>query len=193
MTLAIALTSSTPLPAIPAIEALVLSAKSGQPEALDSLLRAIEQRLYLFCCRVLADSHQAEDATQESLFLICRHISSYREGTNFWAWAHKISLRQCQTLRRKHRPAEALPSTHPAITPAPERAQQFQHVLSALTALSEKERSALVLTEIEGYTSNEAARILHCLPMTVRSRASAARRKVREALSNHYPELREQA
>jgi len=193
MTLAIALTSSTPLPAIPAIEALILSAKTGSRDALESLLRAIEQRIYLFCCRVLADSHQAEDATQETLFLICRHISSYREGSNFWAWAHTISLRQCQTLRRRQHATEPLPETHPASTPEPERTQQFQHVLAALTALSEKERTALVLTEIEGYTSNEAARLLMCLPMTVRSRASAARRKVRQALSNHYPELRDQA
>ena len=57
--------------------------------------------------------------------------------------------------------------------------------------LSEKERQALVLTEIEGFTSVEAARVLGTLAITVRVRAGQARKKLRRALSHYYPELRE--
>jgi RNA polymerase sigma factor (sigma-70 family) len=63
--------------------------------------------------------------------------------------------------------------------------------MQAMKSLTPRERDALVLTDIEGYSSKEAGRILGCLPMAVRTRASAARKKVRERLSRIYPELQE--
>ena len=63
--------------------------------------------------------------------------------------------------------------------------------MEAMEAHSEKERAAVVLIDIEGFTSAEAARILGCLSITARTRAAQARKKVRRALSRYYPELRE--
>jgi RNA polymerase sigma-70 factor (ECF subfamily) len=59
------------------------------------------------------------------------------------------------------------------------RSQQRTLVLKALSSLSEKERAALVLRDLEGLATEEVARILGSTPTTVRSQISSARVKIR--------------
>jgi RNA polymerase sigma-70 factor, ECF subfamily len=52
-------------------------------------------------------------------------------------------------------------------------------VAQALATLSEKERAALVLRDLEGLSTQQVAEILGSSPTTVRSQISTARAKLR--------------
>jgi RNA polymerase sigma factor (sigma-70 family) len=54
-------------------------------------------------------------------------------------------------------------------------------VVRALAALTVRQRAALVLTELLGYGSEEAATMLRVKPVTVRVLASQARAQIRRA------------
>ena len=58
-------------------------------------------------------------------------------------------------------------------------AQQFALLRRALQSLPVKERAALVLRDLEGFSTEEVARMLGSRPVTVRSQVSSARAKIK--------------
>ncbi len=175
------------------LAALVSAARGGERAALEALLEAIERRVFALAYRLVGDPAAAEDVSQEALLKICQRLGQYRGGSNFWAWVCRVVINQAHDYRRAAGARRAVPLFE---MPAPEgyhpaREEQLRRVMEALVLLTEKERTALVLTDMEGFTSVEAARVLHCFPITVRTRAAQGRKKVRRALSRYYPELRE--
>ncbi len=174
------------------LEILLAAARTGNRDALEDFLRQIERRVYVFAFRMVGNAVLAEDVAQEALWKICRNLNRYRSGTNLWGWIYRIVLNQAHDLRRRDRretPIEGAEFAAPADDW--DRRQQFQRVLEALDLLTGKERAALVLLDMEGLTSAEAARAMGCLRITARSRAAQARRKIRKLLCQYYPELRE--
>ncbi len=174
------------------LEGLIAAARAGDRDAMEALLEAIERRVFGFAYRLTGNRAAAEDVSQEVFLKICRPLDQYRGGSSFLAWVYRITVRQAHDWRRSAGPATAeLPEglAGPVLDAA--REEQLRRVEEAMRLLSEKERQALVLTEIEGFTSVETARVLGSLAITVRVRAAQARKKLRRALSQYYPELRE--
>ncbi len=170
---------------------LVSAARAGDRLALEALLESIERRVYLLAYRLIGEPASAEDVAQDVLWKICGRLDQYA-GSNFWGWVYRIVVNQVHDHRRAAGPAPAeLLGLAAPVDYHPARQEQWRRVMEAMRVLTEKERAALVLTEIEGFSSREAARVLGCLPITVRVRAAHARQKVRRALSRYYPELRE--
>lgn len=180
--------------ALEGLERLLVSASAGDRAALEAFLQGIERRVYTLAWRLLGDPTAAEDVTQETLLKICRNLDRYRPGTNLWGWIFRITVNQAHDYRSAAGPSgRALVAAGSETAPPYDAArnEQWQLVLEALKNLSEKERAALVLTELEGYTSQEAAHILGCLAITVRTRAAHARKNLRRELSRYYPEISE--
>jgi RNA polymerase sigma-70 factor (ECF subfamily) len=172
------------------LSGLVAAARAGDRASLDTLLETIERRVYGFAWRLTGNPSAAEDVAQEALFKVCRKLDQYRGGS-FLGWVYRIVVRQAADWRRSAGPAALELAEEPVPGLDAERAEQLRRLTEAMRVLSEKERQALVLLQIEGFTALEAARVLGCLAITVRVRASQARKKLRRALSRWYPELRE--
>lgn len=174
------------------LERLVAAARAGDRDAMEALLETIERRVFGFAYRLTGNRAAAEDVAQEVFLKICRRLDQYRGEASFLGWVYRITVRQAHDWRRSAGPATV---ELPAVMAGPgldaAREEQLRRVEEAMGVLSEKERQALVLTEIEGFTSVEAARVLGTLAITVRVRAGQARKKLRRALSHYYPELRE--
>lgn len=177
-------------PAVSDLEKLLAAARQGDRTALEDFLQRIETRVYSFAWRLVGDPSSAEDVTQETLLKICRSLARYSLGTNLWAWIHRITVNQAHDYRRA-RPKTEDAGPEPSHSYDPAHDEKWRRVQEALQCLTEKERDALVLTEIEGYTSGEASDILGCLAITVRTRAAHARKKVRRYLTRYYPEIGE--
>lgn len=174
------------------LEALVAVARSGDRAAMEEFLRQIDRRVYIFAFRMVGNAAGAEDVAQEALWKICRSLKQYRSGTNLWGWIYRIVLNQAHDWRRSERRSRWVEAVD---TPAEEQdwdqREQLRRLIDALSLLTEKERAALVLLDMEGLSSAEAAQVMGCLRITARSRATQARKKVRKFLSRYYPELRE--
>ena len=61
--------------------------------------------------------------------------------------------------------------------------EQKRFVHDALEGLAEKERAAIVLRDLEGFTTAEVAEILGSAEATIRSQISVARLKMRKAIA----------
>jgi RNA polymerase sigma-70 factor, ECF subfamily len=171
------------------LESLIRAAVSGDRMSLEGVLIAVERRVYLFAWRLIGDSAAAEDISQEVLLKLANNLARYQPGTNLWGWIYRIVVNQVHDYRRS---VKAMPEVPPPLPVGdPDRQEQLARVDAALAILTPKEREAVILLDVEGYSSREAASIAGTLAITMRTRATHARKKLRRYLSAYYPELRE--
>ena len=83
------------------IEDLVSKAKQGDKQALDGLVRAIQDRVYGLAIRMLCHPADAEDATQEILVKIVTHLSDFRQESAFTTWVYRIASNHLLTMSKR--------------------------------------------------------------------------------------------
>lgn len=166
---------------------LVLRAQSGDASAFDELMVAHERRVVAIAWRMLGNREEARDAAQETFLRVYRHLHKFDSERDFSAWLYRITINVCRDQARKRgrlptgtevENAASLAS-HDDIEASALRSQQRAMVLRALASLTQKERAALVLRDLEGLATDEVARILGSTPTTVRSQVSSARVKIK--------------
>jgi RNA polymerase sigma-70 factor, ECF subfamily len=159
---------------------------AGDPTAFATLVERHRHRLWAVAMRTTGDPHEAEDAVQDALMAAYRRADQYRGEAAVTTWLHRIVVNASldRIRRRTARPAVALPDD-PAI-PAErdhlgERELQLV-VLNALATLPDDQRDAVLLVDLEGYSIEEAAKVLDCPEGTVKSRCSRGRKRLAEEL-----------
>ena len=182
-----------PLPEAPAadpLEALVRRIRTGDIDAFEGLMARTESRIFTLAWRILGDRELAKDAAQETYLRIFRSLEAYRLGERFEAWMVRIAVNVCYDLARKRGPLPLPPEVLEGLTtpPSPHDAeetlllrQRRDLIRRALADLPEAERAALVLRDLEGYSTEETARVLGVRPVTVRSQVASARAKLHAA------------
>ncbi len=181
------------LPAGGALESLVARAKEGDAEAFDGLMEATQTRVVSVAWRLLGSRDLARDAAQEVFLRVFRSLRRFEPGRDFHAWLYAIAVNVCRDLARQSRRRERffarLEEGEEEIPRRPHLpaiaesdlilSERRARVRVALDTLSREQREALVLRDLEGLTSEEVARLLGTTAGTVRSRVSAARKKLR--------------
>ncbi len=174
----------------PVVE-LILRAKSGDTTAFDQIITGHQRRVIALAWRMLGNNEDARDAAQEIFLRVYKHLDRFDPAQDFSGWLYRIAVNVCRDLARKRRsnPSsleaefEAGKIAEPASphnTEAAALLAQEQAILRrALATLSEKERAAIVLRDLEGLPTEEVARILGSSPTTVRSQISSARVKIK--------------
>ena len=79
----------------PAIETMVEQAKEGHKDALEALIRSIQDRIYGLSIRMLYHPADAEDATQEILIKVITHLDSFRGESAFTTWVTELLRTIC--------------------------------------------------------------------------------------------------
>ncbi|MEP7271119.1 MAG: sigma-70 family RNA polymerase sigma factor [Acidobacteriota bacterium] len=170
------------------ITRLIVRAQSGDTTAFDELMIAHERRVVAIAWRMLGNREEARDAAQETFLRVYRHLHGFDSGRDFSGWLYRIVVNVCRDQARKRgrlsltndkNEVSALAGDHDVEADAI-RTQQRALVVRALATLSQKERAALVLRDLEGLATEEVARILGSSPTTVRSQISSARVKIKE-------------
>lgn len=176
---------------------LVMRAREGNRDALQSLVGAISPQAYRLALRMTANVADAEDATQEILIKIITRLGTYREEAAPSTWAYRIAVNHLLD-RRKSR-VEALGLTFEAFAEdladglsalQSDEAGLAEEVklgctLAMLTCLERADRIAYILGEVFDLKSEEAAHILALSEAAYRQRLSRARRKI-EAFTQSY-------
>ncbi|MBA2717093.1 MAG: RNA polymerase sigma factor SigM [Propionibacteriales bacterium] len=176
-------------------DAALLSAHvAGDPDAFAELVRRHRDRLWAVALRTTGDPEEAADAVQDALLSAFRRASTFRGDAQVTTWLHRIVVNACLDgmRRRKARPSDPLPdeqdrskalSSEEPAGYLPEVSDRRADVLAALMQLSDEQRAALVLVDMEGYTVDEAADMLDCAPGTVKSRCSRGRARLAPLLT----------
>jgi RNA polymerase sigma-70 factor, ECF subfamily len=166
---------------------LVKQAKAGDTTAFEAILGLYERRVLLTALRLLnRNLEDAKDAAQQVFLRLHRSLGRLDENRHFASWLYRITVNVCRDMlrARAHRPVLSLEEAGAALVPAaaddPVRNEQRRMIYAALATLPERERTAVVLRDLEGFTTSEAARIMGCSEVTVRSQISNARVKIRK-------------
>lgn len=167
--------------------ALVLAAQSGDGTAFEGLVHRHSRRAYAVARSIVLSHDDAEDAVQEGFLHAFRALERFRPEQAFGAWLHRIVANAALDIarRRKVRDADELPETlsSPHRDPA-EASELRQRLAQALGALGERQRSVIVLHDVEGYKHAEIGVILGIPEGTARSDLHHARTQLRRLLGN---------
>jgi RNA polymerase sigma-70 factor (ECF subfamily) len=175
--------------------ALVKLAIAGDSAAFEQIVIRTERRVLNLAYRLLGSLADAQDAAQEVFLRAFKYLHRFDARKPLEPWLIRITVNVCRDMirnRQKWRswfadadqPLAELASSQSVSDPHSVLATQQQKQLlgKVLAQLPEKERTALVLRDVEGLTTAEVAEILESSEATVRSQISSARLKIRTAL-----------
>lgn len=171
--------------------------KAGDEHALDALMDRWQMRLRRFLYRYLHNEADASDLAEETFIRVYRHRGKFRPGAKFSTWMFSIALNLCRDHARHGRSRPLVALDDDALAAASERSVDFassapdmnllraetaEAVRSAVEALPDPLRTAVLLCEYEDLSHAEAAAIAGCSPKAVETRLYRARQLLREAL-----------
>jgi RNA polymerase sigma factor (sigma-70 family) len=173
----------------------LLRARRGDVAAFNELVLEHQGLMFNLCYRLLGQRQSAEDACQEAFVSAWRSLAGLR-GDAFRPWLLRIAANAChdELRRRVRRPSysldvameEGVPEP-PDSDPLPESSvltgELRRDLESALQALPEDQRVAIVLCDVEGLDYGEIAAAMRCSLGTVKSRISRGRARLREVLT----------
>jgi RNA polymerase sigma factor (sigma-70 family) len=169
-------------------ERLAALTRAGHEGAFAVLVHRYRPPLLHFARRLVGPD-QAEDVVQQSLMRAWKALSSGTEVGHVRAWLHQIVRRSAYTELAK-RPHEVPIEEHLATTQAPEQAEhrlRLQAVMDELARLPDRQRAALIQTELEGRTRQEIAADLGLSQGAVRQLVHRARVAMRLAVTAVTP------
>lgn len=175
---------------------LIAQAQQGDLGAYEDLARAHGDRIYAVILRLVMNSADAEDIAQETLLRGWRGINNFHADARFGTWIYRIAVNESNRFfeRGANRRREQLPiHDHEArlaaraVDQPPARAElrELEGALRrAIEQLDPPYRTALVLRDIEGLSTREAAEIVGVREGAFKSRLHQARLRVRAALGD---------
>jgi RNA polymerase sigma-70 factor (ECF subfamily) len=170
------------------VEAAIIRVQAGERERFSYIVNVYQQPMYRYCCRMLGNRQDAEDAVQDVLVKAYQSIRGYKPTVSFTAWLYRIACNHCLNLLRRRRiQGHFLRLFRPETAVAgPE--QKLEECLyspalaAALERLSPEERNLLVLRVFEEQTFPEISAILNISPNALHKRMERIKRKVRETM-----------
>ena len=192
---------------------LLARARSGDGDAFAELTGPFRRELQVHCYRILGSAADAEDMLQEAMMAAWRGLDRFQERSSLRTWLHAIATNKCLNYLRSSRdvalPAPAVPLPEPTrsgeplwlepypdmllgdlpdAAPGPEARYEARESVSlafvtALQHLPPRQRAVLVLRDVLGFRSAEAAGILGC---TVDA-ANNLLKRARATIAEHLP------
>ncbi len=168
---------------------LVHKAREGDAEAFGALVRRFQDMAVGYGYSLLGDLHLAEDAAQEAFLEAYLCLPQLRAPAAFPGWFRRIVFKQCDRLRRgKAAKLESLPPAREQASRAPTQAEAMEQremnkqIWAAIDALPERERAAVVLFYLSGYSQAEIGAFLNVPVTAIKKRLFSARQRLREML-----------
>jgi RNA polymerase sigma-70 factor (ECF subfamily) len=188
---------------------LVDELKAGSEEAYARLIQQYHQPVYSLVYRMLNDSADAADTTQEVFLKVFHGMKNFHGESSLKTWIYRIALHEASNRRRwwrRHKSREvaleppAGENTQAGLeqTLADEAASPLacamQQELRArveqeLQQVSEPYRSTVILRDIEELSYEEIAEIMQTTLGTVKSRLTRGREALRKRLESYMQQL----
>jgi RNA polymerase sigma-70 factor, ECF subfamily len=174
---------------------LISRARDGEVAAFEQLTGAHADRLYSVVLRLVGSKSDAEDVVQETLLRAWRGIARFQGRSMYFTWLYRIAINEAnRALEKRSRGGVSVPIDEEGLQlPAPQHEapagqaeqRELRQVLDrAIADLPPAHRIALVLRDVEGLSTREAAEIVDIGEAAFKSRLHHARLKVRATLGD---------
>ena len=173
---------------------LVARAQAGEREAFEELARRHAEHLYSIVVRLVPDRHDAEEVTQEAFIRAWRGIGRFNGDARFFTWLYRIGINEARRRASRRPPVgvavvEVQSVDPPDPRPAPDRQAEHNDLRGALEravrSLDPDYRAPLILRDVEGLSTAEAAAIMGLREAAFKSRLHRARLAVRNAVEGY--------
>jgi len=174
-------------------EAIVGRVRAGRVEEFAVIMRRYNQRLFRVARAITRDSSEAEDVVQHAYLSAYAHLHQFAGHSAFSTWLTRIVINEALARYRAQHRERDLESG--ALAPewctgasmrSPEDhasgAELVGLLESAIDSLPETYRAIIVLRELEGCSTQEAAQCLSISEEAARVRLHRARTLLRESL-----------
>lgn len=171
-------------------------AREGDLAAFNDLVVAYQDMLFALVVRMVPDRDQASDAVQEAFFSAYRNMAGFRGGS-VKSWLSRIAINAAMDAQRlkKRRPADPYPELEDDTWQPPADAsadpvttalttERHRVLNGALAQITNDQRTAIVLYDVEGYDYAEIAEMTGVSIGTVKSRIHRGRLALRGLLSD---------
>lgn len=171
-------------------------AQQGDAAAFERLYELHSRRVYSLCLRMVGNTAEAEDLTQEAFLQLFRKIATFRGESAFSTWLHRLSVNVVlMKLRRKSATETSLEELTEPDEEAGSRRRDFGaadlqlsgsidrvNLQRAVEQLPPGYKAVFVLHDVQGFEHNEIAEIMHCSIGNSKSQLHKARMRLREML-----------
>ncbi|HET7052208.1 MAG TPA: sigma-70 family RNA polymerase sigma factor [Solirubrobacteraceae bacterium] len=176
---------------------LLALAQQGDVTAFETLTRSCIDRLFAVVVRLVDDPAEAEDVVQEALLRAWRGIGRFRGKSAFFTWLYRIAINEAhRSLEKGARrpqtvdPADARVQESPSNDLGPARLAEDRELRGtlglALSALPPPHRAAVILRDVEGLSTREAADAAGIGEAAFKSRLHQGRLGLRAALGDEF-------
>jgi RNA polymerase sigma-70 factor, ECF subfamily len=177
---------------------LIERAREGDDAAFNEIVLASRRRVMGTIARLIGRREDVEDVAQQVFLRLYMSLDQLRTPDVFDPWLYRLTVNAAYDyLRRQRRrnemrmadlPEQVVTSADAAaggarLAEETRRAKTREMVQGLLAAVSEADRTLLILKEVEGLTLKELERIYHVKENALKVRLFRARQRVLKALS----------
>jgi RNA polymerase sigma-70 factor, ECF subfamily len=179
-------------------ESLVKRLRVHDPIAVQELMEVYSPRLQRIAAGMLANSDDAEDVVQQSLWKAYSRVYQYRSQAAFYTWLVSITMKESITFLRKRKVVPiSLDNARTNVERELSRLSQEQpnpediaivrdledHLLDCLTHIPPNMRTILLLRLVEDQSNDEIASHLHISVNAVKIRYHRGVKQLRQMMS----------
>ncbi len=178
----------------------MLAYQAGDEGAFDQLVEGYSGQIYALLTRFLGPASDREDLVQEIFLRVIRARDRYVPNARLSTWLYRITFNLCVNERQRGRgrstvsldtdrkdrergPQEWADAAAGVPSDELERADVVQAVRTAIAALPDKQRMALILAKYEEMPYVEVAKALDSTEKAIKSMIHRARENLRATLA----------
>ncbi len=185
------------------VDDLVTYALNGDFAAFDKIVGLYKERLYSVIYNMTFNHEDAADLTQDTFVKAFRSLSKFKRKSTFFTWLYRIGVNMTLTHLKKKRARKffsfdqilrgeisnkeiaSLSSNETSSVKKTLLNELHEKLNEALSKLSDKHRTIVVLFEIDGLSHKQIASIMKCTEGTVRSRLHYAKLQLQSFLGDY--------
>lgn len=178
---------------------------NGDEHALKLLYDHYHKKVYNTAISYTKSAEDAEEVLQDVFVTVFNTAGSFRSDSSVSTWIYRITINKCLDFLRKKNSQkrkgiftsiyrsgtieiqhESLDFVHPGVKM--ENREEARLLFKVIDDLSENQKAAFILTQIEGLPQSEVADILNTTRKSIESLLQRAKANLRAALEKFYPE-----
>ncbi|HBQ22092.1 MAG: hypothetical protein A2Z91_03660 [Deltaproteobacteria bacterium GWA2_38_16] len=178
------------------INNLVLEFKEGNEKAFNELFLQFQKPIYGLAMRILANHSDADEVVQKTFMQVYLNLNTFRGESSFKTWLYKIAINQCKDhLKNKEQQISKIDLETPAMKKLKVQSshplkkiigeQHTQILLEKINALSQQQKTAIILRVFDDLAFKEIAEALDCTESTAKVHYHQAILKLKGMFKDH--------